>query len=240
MYQAGFIDYWRREFNHGKTFVCKSKENKKPEKLRQLNLKDLGSAFFVLAIGIGVSAIIFLCEQFGRKNCCRHVPIVWTVNHCIDDICIIKITKLNLIPSSSVILFSVYLALVSRRMIIAIFLCHGMIEKRRETTWALSRDDLIKLLIANTPFPCLRIYLIPINPQSNYRIWLLGRGGWFFSLDIICLTVRFLSVKRIATDRDESFDVSFINKAWKFIHLVIIFNHWNDRNMRDINKLGET
>ena len=66
MYQAGLIEYWRREFIQGQASICKSQKNNKPSKLRQLILKDLASGFFILGIGIGLSFMTFLGEQLSR------------------------------------------------------------------------------------------------------------------------------------------------------------------------------
>ena len=68
MYHAGLVEYWRREFNNGKVSICKDQKSTKPSKLRQLNLKDLGSAYFILAVGFTFSFFIFMMEQLiGRK-----------------------------------------------------------------------------------------------------------------------------------------------------------------------------
>lgn len=73
MYQAGLIEYWRREVGGGKASVCSVKKNNKPSSLRRLNLRDLGSVFFILAIGVALSLVSFIAEQFGRRNQCRHL-----------------------------------------------------------------------------------------------------------------------------------------------------------------------
>jgi len=67
LYQTGLIGYWRKKFSYGETSPCESqKKINKLKQLRRLNLKDLASAFFILALGISASLLIFLVEQCRR------------------------------------------------------------------------------------------------------------------------------------------------------------------------------
>ncbi len=67
LYQTGLIEHWRKKYSYGETSPCESqKKINKLKQLRRLNLKDLASAFFILALGISASLLIFLVEQCRR------------------------------------------------------------------------------------------------------------------------------------------------------------------------------
>ena len=66
LYQTGLIEHWRKKYSYGETSPCESQKKIKLKQLRRLNLKDLASAFFILALGISASLLIFLVEQCRR------------------------------------------------------------------------------------------------------------------------------------------------------------------------------
>ena len=66
LYQTGLIEHWRKKYYYGETSPCESQKKIKLKQLRRLNLKDLASAFFILALGISASLLIFLVEQCRR------------------------------------------------------------------------------------------------------------------------------------------------------------------------------
>ncbi|XP_046461642.1 glutamate receptor ionotropic, kainate glr-3-like [Daphnia pulex] len=65
LYQTGLVGHWRKRYSFGES-PCESQKKNKSKKLRRLNLQDLASAFFILGIGVLISFLVFLAEQFRR------------------------------------------------------------------------------------------------------------------------------------------------------------------------------
>jgi len=66
LYQTGLVAHWRNEYSFGETSPCETTKKNKSKQLRRLNLQDLASAFFILSLGVLMSFLAFLAEQFRR------------------------------------------------------------------------------------------------------------------------------------------------------------------------------
>ncbi len=66
--QTGLITHWRKQFLPRGVSRCRSELKEKRKKLRNLNLQDFGSAFFILGLGLTISLFVFSIEQTHRFN----------------------------------------------------------------------------------------------------------------------------------------------------------------------------
>ncbi|XP_057368403.1 glutamate receptor ionotropic, kainate glr-3-like [Daphnia carinata] len=71
LYQTGLVDHWKNKYGSRGLKLCQSTPmTKKLKELHRLNTIDLAGAFLILGVGLLLSLMAFLVEQYRRCNTC--------------------------------------------------------------------------------------------------------------------------------------------------------------------------